>query len=123
MYENILLISILFLSISQSIPAQRIKGSDTVLPLTQEWAETFMKEYPGAAVTVTGGGSGVGISAIMEGTTDIAMASRRIKFGEKIKTKQNKMELWKNCLANVSIQMILKRKTTKIVMISEKCSV
>ena len=84
MYKNILLIPVLFLFITESISAQRIKGSDTVLPLTQEWAETFMKEYPGAAVTVTGGGSGVGISAIMEGTTDIAMASRRIKFGEKI---------------------------------------
>ena len=91
MYKNILLIPILVLFITESISAQRIKGSDTVLPLTQEWAETFMKEYPGAAVTVTGGGSGVGISAIMEGRTDIAMASRRIKFGEKIKTFPVKM--------------------------------
>lgn len=68
--------------------AQRIKGSDTVLPLTQELSELYMKRHPGASVTVTGGGSGVGISALMEGTTDIAMASRRIKFGEKMKMKQ-----------------------------------
>jgi len=67
---------------------QRIKGSDTVLPLTQEMAETYMKHYPAATVTVTGGGSGVGVSALLEGTTDIAMASRRIKFSEKMKMKQ-----------------------------------
>ena len=107
MYKNILLIPVLFLFITESISAQRIKGSDTVLPLTQEWAETFMKEYPGAAVTVTGGGSGVGISAIMEGTTDIAMASRRIKFGEKIKTKQNKMELCEEIVAYDALAIIV----------------
>lgn len=67
---------------------QRIKGSDTVLPLSQELSELYMKHFPRATLTVTGGGSGVGISALMEKTTDIAMASRRIKFGEKMKMKQ-----------------------------------
>lgn len=61
----------------------------------------------GRAVTVTGGGSGVGISAIMEGTTDIAMASRRIKFGEKIKTKQNKMELCEEIVAYDALAIIV----------------
>lgn len=70
--------------------AQRIKGSDTVLPLTQALSEMYMNEHPSASVTVTGGGSGVGISALMEGTTDLAMASRRIKFSEKMKMKQAK---------------------------------
>jgi len=68
--------------------AQRIKGSDTVLPLSQELSELYMKHHPQTAVTVTGGGSGVGISALLEGTTDIAMASRRIKFSEKMKMKK-----------------------------------
>lgn len=68
--------------------AQRIKGSDTVLPLTQELAEMYMNTHPSETVTVTGGGSGVGISALMDGTTDLAMASRRIKFSEKMKMKQ-----------------------------------
>ncbi len=72
--------------------AQRIKGSDTVLPLTQELSEMYMKRHPSATVTVTGGGSGVGISALLDGTTDLAMASRRIKFGEKMKMKQAKHE-------------------------------
>ena len=65
--------------------AQRVKGSDTLLPLTQELAEEYLAENPDSSVIVTGGGSGVGIAALMENTTDIAMASRRIKFGEKMK--------------------------------------
>ena len=69
-------------------PAQRIKGSDTVLPLSQELSEMYMKSHPSATITVTGGGSGVGISALLDGTTDLAMASRRIKFSEKMKMKQ-----------------------------------
>ena len=67
--------------------AQRIKGSDTVLPIAQQTAERFMEINPNARVTVTGGGSGVGISALLDKTTDIAMASRSIKFSEKMKAK------------------------------------
>ena len=52
------------------LAAQRIKGSDTVLPLTQELSEMYMKRNPSAMVTVTGGGSGVGISALLDGTTE-----------------------------------------------------
>lgn len=68
--------------------AQKIKGSDTCLPLTQQEAENFMNKDKNAKITVTGGGSGVGISALMEGTTDIAMASRKMKFDEKVKLKE-----------------------------------
>lgn len=67
--------------------AQRIKGSDTVLPIAQQTAEHFMNLNPSARVTVTGGGTGVGISALLDETTDIAMASRAIKFSEKMKAK------------------------------------
>ena len=70
--------------------AQKIKGSDTCLPLTQLEAETYMKSYPSSKITVTGGGSGVGISALMDGTTDIAMTSRKMKFDEKMKLQQAK---------------------------------
>lgn len=65
--------------------AQKIKGSDTCLPLTQQEAENYMARHSESRVTVTGGGSGVGISALQEGTTDIAMASRKIKFDERAK--------------------------------------
>ncbi|MCC7302247.1 MAG: PstS family phosphate ABC transporter substrate-binding protein [Bacteroidia bacterium] len=66
-----------------------IKGSDTVLPLSQKEAESFMKANKGSAVTVVGGGSGVGISALMDGTTDIAMSSRKLKLDEKMKLQES----------------------------------
>lgn len=80
-----LLIALSLLSLGAN--AQRIKGSDTVLPVAQQTAERFMNQHPEARVTVTGGGTGVGISALMDHTTDIAMASRPIKFSEKMKIK------------------------------------
>ena len=80
-----LLIALSLFAVSAS--AQRIKGSDTVLPVAQQTAERFMNRQPDARVTVTGGGTGVGISALMDNTTDIAMASRPIKFSEKMKIK------------------------------------
>jgi phosphate transport system substrate-binding protein len=63
----------------------KIKGSDTVLPLTQKEAEVFMKQHAGSSIMVTGGGSGVGIAAILNGTTDIAQSSRKMKMDEKMK--------------------------------------
>lgn len=89
--RNILLVSSLLLSLT--IQAQRIKGSDTVLPVAQQTAERFMSRQPNARVTVTGGGTGVGISALMDNTTEIAMASRPIKFSEKMKVKAAKQEV------------------------------
>lgn len=86
---------------------QRIKGSDTVLPLTQEMAETYMNHHRSATITVTGGGSGVGISALLEGTTDIAMASRRIKFSEKMKLKQARREVQEVVVAYDALAVIV----------------
>lgn len=65
-----------------------VKGSDTVLPLSQKEAETYMKKNSGQTIVVTGGGSGVGIAALMDGNTDIAMSSRKIKMDEKIKMQE-----------------------------------
>jgi len=62
-----------------------LKGSDTLLILGQKWAEIYMKKNPGTVVQVTGGGSGVGISALINGGTDIAQASRPMKEKEKDK--------------------------------------
>lgn len=61
-----------------------VKGSTTVLPVAQHIAESFMKDYPGIEVTLSGGGSGNGIKALLDGTTDIANASRFIK-GKEVK--------------------------------------
>lgn len=65
--------------------AQKLKGSDTVLPLAQKEAESYMKNNKAAKITVIGGGSGVGLAALIDGTTDIAMSSRKMKMAEKIK--------------------------------------
>jgi phosphate transport system substrate-binding protein len=59
-----------------------IKGSDTMVHLASSWAETFMKQNPKIEVSVTGGGSGTGIAALLNGTTDICAASRKIKNKE-----------------------------------------
>ncbi|MDO5575893.1 MAG: phosphate ABC transporter substrate-binding protein [Fibrobacter sp.] len=65
-----------------------IKGSDTMVILAQRWAEEYMKMHPELSIQVTGGGSGTGISALINGTTDICNASRAIKGSERSKLKQ-----------------------------------
>lgn len=87
------LLLLLALTATTGMQAQRIKGSDTVLPIAQQTAERFMTLNPSARVTVTGGGTGVGISALLDQTTDIAMASRAIKFSEKMKAKAAREDL------------------------------
>lgn len=59
-----------------------IKGSTTVLPIAQKLAEAYMKEFPDTRISISGGGSGNGIKAIIDGTTDIADSSRFIKDKE-----------------------------------------
>jgi phosphate transport system substrate-binding protein len=71
----------------------QVKGSDTLLMLSQRWAEAFMDENPEAVVQVTGGGSGVGIKALIEGTTDVANASRPIKDKEREEAKAKGVEV------------------------------
>ena len=68
-----------------------IKGSDTMVILAQRWAELYMKQHPETSIQVTGGGSGVGIAALINGTTDIANSSRPIKKSEieKLKSRYN----------------------------------
>ena len=61
-----------------------IKGSTTVLPIAQKTAESFMKQNPDVKISISGGGSGNGIKAIIDGTTDIADSSRFIK-GKEVK--------------------------------------
>jgi len=68
-----------------NVNAQKIKGSDTCLPLVQKEAESYGKKNPASRLSVTGGGSGVGIAALMDGSTDLAMSSRKIKMDEKMK--------------------------------------
>ncbi len=64
-----------------------VKGSDTMVILGQRWAEAYMNERAGQIVMVTGGGSGTGIAALINGTTDICQASRPMKPDEKLKLR------------------------------------
>ena len=64
-----------------------VKGSDTMVILMQRWAEKYMSSSPGSIVQVTGGGSGTGIAALINGTTDICMSSRPMKEDEKRKLR------------------------------------
>lgn len=64
-----------------------VKGSDTMVILSQKWAEVYMKKNPGTSIQVTGGGSGVGLAALINGSTDIANSSRPIKSAEVEKLK------------------------------------
>jgi len=87
--KKTILTIVIFASAVIGAQAQKIKGSDTMLPLSQKESESFMKANPSQTVTVTGGGSGVGISALLEGTTDLAQSSRKIKFDEKQKLQES----------------------------------
>jgi phosphate transport system substrate-binding protein len=60
-----------------------VKGSDTMVILGQRWAEDYMVQNPGITIQVTGGGSGTGIAALINGTTDICQSSRPMKDKEK----------------------------------------
>jgi phosphate transport system substrate-binding protein len=77
-------------TVGNSFAAQNItvKGSDTMVILAQRWAEKYMATHPDVSVQVTGGGSGTGISALINGTTDICNASRKMKAAEREKLKQ-----------------------------------
>jgi phosphate transport system substrate-binding protein len=65
-----------------------IKGSDTLVNLSQAWAEAYMKTNPSAQISVTGGGTGTGISAFLNGSADIANASREMSGSEIQKAKE-----------------------------------
>jgi phosphate transport system substrate-binding protein len=66
-----------------------IKGSTTVLPVAQVTAEAYMKLHPGVNISLSGGGSGNGIKALIDGSTSIATSSRFIKDKE-VKLAQEK---------------------------------
>ncbi len=69
-----------------------VKGSDTMVILGGPWAERYMKKHPGVVVQITGGGSGTGIKALIDGETHICQASRSMKPKEKaaVKAKHGK---------------------------------
>lgn len=69
-----------------------VKGSDTMVNLAQKWAEVYMEKNANVSIQVTGGGSGTGIAALFNKTTDLANSSREIKEAELEKAKQKGVE-------------------------------
>src|SRR5512134_4036758 len=68
------------------------KGSDTIVNLALAWAEKYQGDHPDIRISVTGGGSGTGIAALLNGTVDIANASRQIKDEEVAEAQSNGVE-------------------------------
>jgi len=103
-----LILSIMMIcAVAPSFYAQKVKGSDTVLPLAQKEAEVFMKNNNKKGITVIGGGSGVGLSALIEGTTDIAMSSRKMKFDEKVKFQEAGKSITEKIIAYDALAVIV----------------
>lgn len=88
----------------------QVKGSDTILNLTQKVSEEYMKENPKAKISVTGGGSGTGIAALINKTTDIAMASRDIKDSEKEDAKKNGVNVKEVIIGYDAISIAINKK-------------
>ncbi|MBU1298831.1 MAG: phosphate ABC transporter substrate-binding protein [Bacteroidetes bacterium] len=88
--KTIFIMIITALTFGFMLPPETItmKGSDTMVILAQRWAEVYMSKNKDVTIQVTGGGSGTGIAALINGTTDICNSSRPMKRAEMDKLKQ-----------------------------------
>jgi len=83
------------------------KGSDTIVNLALAWAEAYQEIRPEVYLSVTGGGSGTGIAALINGTVDIANASRRIKSEEQAEAEANGVTPTEFIIARDAIAVIV----------------
>ncbi len=86
------------------------KGSDTIVNLALAWAEKYQSDHPEVRISVTGGGSGTGIAALVNGTVDIANASRQIKAEEVDEAKANGIDPVEHIIARDAIAVIVNPK-------------
>jgi phosphate transport system substrate-binding protein len=86
-----------------------IQGSDTLLEVSQNWAEAFMAMYPDVNISVTGGGSGTGIAALINGTVDLANASRSIKESEMEEASAAGLDVQENIVAWDGISVVINK--------------
>jgi phosphate transport system substrate-binding protein len=84
-----------------------IVGSNTVTPLSSVWAEEFMEVNPGVSIAVSGPGSGAGIAALINGTTDICQASRLIKQKEIDEAQANGVEPYEIQVATDALSVVV----------------
>jgi len=96
-------------SATPSQPAAYIqnKGSDTIVNLALAWAERYQEIHPEVSLSVTGGGSGTGIAALINGTVDIANASRQIKPEEMAEAQAKGIDPVEHVIARDAIAVIL----------------
>ena len=83
-----------------------VKGSDTLVILAQKWAEVYMGKHAESKIQVTGGGSGVGLAALQNKTTDLANSSRKIRaaeIAECVKAFGARPTEYKVCLDGLSV--------------------
>ena len=83
------------------------KGSDTLVNVAQAWAETYKNVDANVAIAVTGGGSGTGVSAMINGTVDIANSSRSMKAREIESAKTNGVEPRENIVGYDALAIFL----------------
>ena len=83
------------------------KGSDTIVNLALAWAERYQVEHPEVRISVTGGGSGTGIASLINGTVNIANASRKIKEEEIAEAQSNGVEPVEHIVARDAIAVIV----------------
>src|SRR5215204_37690 len=83
------------------------KGSDTIVNLALAWAERYQGDHPDVRISVTGGGSGTGIAALINKTVDLANASRRIKAEEIEEAKSNGVDPVEHIIARDAIAVIV----------------
>jgi len=86
-----------------------IQGSDTLLEVSQNWAEAFMGKYPDVNISVTGGGSGTGIAALINGTVDLANSSRSIKDSEIEQAAEAGFEVKEHIVAWDGISVVINK--------------
>jgi phosphate transport system substrate-binding protein len=94
---------------ASQIPVQAIqnKGSDTIVNLALAWAEAYTARHPEVSIAVTGGGSGTGIAALINGTVDIANASREMKPQEITEARARGVDPVQHVVARDAIAVVI----------------
>jgi phosphate transport system substrate-binding protein len=101
-----LIVTIIALS-SRGGSSINIIGSNTITPLSSVWAEEFMKTHPNVSIAVSGPGSGVGIAALINGTTGICQASRKIRQTEIVQAEANGVEPYEIQIATDALSVVV----------------
>lgn len=104
-----MILGLIFLAFTGSVFAGNvtIKGSDTMVRLGQRWAEEYMKTHKDVTIQISGGGSGTGIAALLNGGTDICQASRDMKTKEYADAESKKIEIHRVAVALDGIAVFL----------------